>query len=242
MAGIKRKRGSGYRGIKKKKMIRRKSYSRPSAGLRYKHHQLDRCFIKCQRFANFTSANVPSGQTGAAIIFGNMAFDELRHQAKFNRYASMYSFFRVHSMKCIFNSQGHIAICQTSYDPDTDTVATYQTQVSANINCRTHQLLDGKISSRSVKLGYFDKYREFMSTQGCNTVMQEEKYKSCIQYLFTGMSGSHYNVAVTEEYVVEFRGLRDKFSTSMINPGAMNSLTAVGPGDQPVYFEATTNP
>lgn len=199
---------------------------------------LDGCWIKSVRLVHIS----PSSATNQSV-FGVMQFQELKDNAKFNRFASLYGYFRVHSMKITVNAQGHVATMQSYYDPDDHTVRTFQTQISANHNSRLHQLSPNKTSSRIQKLGGISKYQEFLDCRGAQTTLQEEKYKSGLHYCFTGLpTGGHYNITVAEEYVVQFKRLRDKFSTDTINPGAMNNITAVGPEDTPMYFDSTTNP
>lgn len=226
---------------KKRKQAGRKPYIKKTRFIRQPNVPLQRCFIKCIRIAHHTPAS-PLMNSSGTVLTDNMKFDELKDVNKFNRFASMFSYFRVHSMKIVVNATGHMPILITSWDPDTDTVSAAAANIQINTNCRSHQLLDGKVTSRSQNLQLHGKYRDLLSTQGAFTTLQEEAYKSCIQYAFMGLSGTHWNATVTQEWVVEFQTLRDQMfaSNATMNMGLTGLVSGTGPQNNPPYD--TTNP
>jgi hypothetical protein len=197
-------------------------------------NSLNQCWVKCSKIAHILPSNVPS----SGFIAGRMRFAEIKDIAKFNRFASLYGYFRVTQMRIIVNAQGHVPIMFTCFDADDDYHPTAQTMISANLNSRYHQLLDGKVASRTQKLTGMSKYAEYLPCGGAQHQVQQEKYKSALMYGFSGLTGSHYNITITEEFVVNFRHMRDKIDTDEVNPTAMANLAAVGPGDTPMYYEA----
>ena len=191
---------------------------------------LDTCFVKVSKMTHaFPTAVSTSGE-----IFAKMSMVELGGQQRFIKFASMYSYFRVHKMSIVINTQGQLCTCITSFDPDGDVPSTNTHQITASMNSRIHQLAEDRITKRTENLGKIAKFREFYSCQGASAALVGERLKATINYGFPGINAAapgHFTLTVTESWVVEFKGLREKFVVNTLNHPALGPVPAIGPQD-----------
>jgi hypothetical protein len=163
-----------------------------------------------------------------------MKMAELGGQHRFVKFASMYSFFKVHKMSIIVNTQGQLCTCISSFDPDGDLQATNTLQITASNNSRIHQLSEDRITKRTEMLGRVAKFQDFYSCQGASQALSGERLKAAIHYGFPGINAAapgHFTMTITESWVVEFKGLREKFVLGSINATQLNNNPAIGPTD-----------
>lgn len=220
---------------KKRKFTKRRTFSAPSRSLSTKN-SVDRCFVKCTKIETKSGQQIQVGGVSGSspTIFGNMKMSELAQNSKFLRFASMYSYFRVHKMKTTFNTTGSILTAVTSFDPDDDGVPTTLSHITQSLNSRFHDIRDGKVTSRSVSLAPLDKWSTFISTQGAQSALGSNRYKSTIQYAFPGVLDASVTAHIHEEWIVEFRNLRDAIAVNAINPaGPALQGAALGPDQIP---------
>jgi hypothetical protein len=176
----------------------------------------------------------PTAVTTSGEIFSKMSMIELGSQQRFIKFASMYSYFRVHKMSILINTQGQLCTCITSFDPDGDVPATNTHQITASLNSRIHQLAEDRITKRTEHLGKIAKFREFYSCQGASAALAGERLKATINYGFPGINAAapgHFTMTITESWVVEFKSLREKFIVNTLNHPALAAIPAVGPQD-----------
>ena len=127
-----RKIGQSYRPKYRGRMVR--PMGRPGQGN-------DKLFVKCQKLLMVNIA-----QLGATEAYGKLSFEMLRTCWKFHRYASLYSYFRVHKMKVTFASSAHVLTAYTMVDPDHDGTPNQIDQLLINRTSRTHNLDDNKVT------------------------------------------------------------------------------------------------
>jgi hypothetical protein len=198
----------------------------------------DKFFVKCQRLELQDLAALPANQT---TYFGSLAFHELKNIWKFHRYASLYSYFRVHKMKITFAATGHVLTAATCVDSDSDANPTDMAHILMNRTSRVHQIQQDGVHSRTFNLQEIAKFRDYISCEGANTLLQDVAYKAAIRYGFPHLHHkAGQTINVTCEFIVEFCGFRDIISTDNVNNPSM--AAAIGPEDNPVYFDHTTNP
>lgn len=232
MAYGKRKAPAGF-GVARKKGRFSKKFGRsaPARAGKPTNNSLDTCFVKCTRLATIKASEVSTNaaSTKNGMIFGRQTSTELAQNARFLRFASMYQYFRVHKMKVTFGTTGLVTNAVSSFDPDSDTQYADIQQITAHLNCRFHQCNDVKKNSRTQNLQVYSKWQDFYSTQGAGPALSGEKLKSTINYAFTGLedvkSTGLVGGTVTEEWIVEFRGLRDKIDTQHLNNTALAGQT-----------------
>lgn len=189
----------------------------------------DKLFVKCQRLEHQDVAALPATTT---VYQGACQIHELKNIWKFHRYASLYSYFRIHKMKVTFSATKGILTAATCVDADHDSLATDISQVMMNRTSRVHNLNLEGVHSRTFNLQQVAKFRDYISCEGANTLLQETAYKAAIRYAFPGLSHkANQHLTVCCEYVVEFCGFRDIISKDNINASTMG--TAVGPEDPP---------
>lgn len=237
------KRKRGYSApARKKPRYAQKSYPKRRFGpYRPVRAPINSCIVKCDRINFLDNSHIATSGDNAGTILTAMKLGDLRFSSKFLRFASMYDSFKVLSMKAVVNAQGFTGVLVTAYDSNDDAFPVAMSHLHAQNTSRIHQLTETKVSSHSVNLQSIAKYRDWSKTEGCANAssaffLGEESMKSSIGMGFPGLSGfshkSHVHISITETYVVQFYGMKDKFSTTNINPAAIAGLTAFGPSNQ----------
>jgi hypothetical protein len=157
--------------------------------------------------------------------------EELGNNARFIKFASMYTYFKVHKMKVIWNTTGLVTNVVSAFDPDSDLTPNDMQQITSHLNCRFHKLSDSTTNSRTVNLQTLSKWQDFYNTQGAGAQLGTNKLKSTITYGFSGLAHAKsvglMAGTMQEEWVVEFRGLRDRISTTVNHADVMDDN--VGP-------------
>ena len=78
--------------------------------------------MKCTKLQHMN----PSSVNNNGVIFGHLTMTELANNPRFLKFASMYSYFKVHKMRVEFNTQGQIPTAISAFDPDSDHLCTEQ--------------------------------------------------------------------------------------------------------------------
>ena len=231
MPGTKRKgapkyHGAGNTGIRRRKIYRPMSAPSRRRGGVATSNPLDRCFIKVTKLSHAEPSSVSNRK-----IFGAMKMSELGNTPRFLRYASMYSYYKVHKIKTTFNTR-NVAVAISSFDPDSDHVPTDQQQLTAHLNCCFHKLKEVGTNSRTVNLQKMSKFQDFNTCQGAGPMLATEKMKATIQYCFPEVdAASDFSITVFEEWIVEFRGMRDVLQLTAINNPALTQGMPAGGGN-----------
>jgi hypothetical protein len=205
--------------------------TRPVKSLSLNTGQGGRLFVKCTHLENH---NLTTQITSGDSLNMRMRLRDISGSHKFQRFASMYSFFRVHKMSVRFSATGAVPVMMSVVSLDDDVLMQNQTQYEIQKSVRVHHLLDNKsqVSRRTLDLFAVDnKFREQLPTAGATNRLAFPDLQACIKYgCFGVLHKAGQSITVEESFVVEFIGMRDTIETGRINgiPGT-GSIDQVAP-------------
>lgn len=230
MVGTKRGYGSVRKGSFKKQRSIPRPLSRRGESLG-QQGQGGRLFVKCMHLEHHNLANMATGKTALNM---RMRLRDIGALHKFQRYASMYTFFRVHKMRIQINATGGVPVAQSVVSLDDDVLILEPTQYEIQKSCRVHHLLDNKsqLSGRTLDLFKSDpKFRELIPCAGATNRLAFPDLTACIKYGVFGIQHkAGQSVTIEESFIVEFVGFRDTIDTTFINGAAgTGSIAAVAP-------------
>ena len=121
--------------------------------------------INFERFSNSTTT-----------IHQQVRLQDLRSIPKFNRMASMYTYFKIHKLTLQVSGTTGVKTMISTVDANSDTPHTTTPPMTAQQSYRIHHMTDNvsKLTGRTFDLSGLEKFRGHISCQGPNARLQED--------------------------------------------------------------------